>query len=81
MKKSEKLVDQESINTAFNSLQELHEHWKNIGPVSREHRENIWERFQIASRKINKKRNDYFLNKKKRYSNLIQNLNLLFAKK
>ena len=63
--KSEKLVDQKSINTAFNYLQELHEHWKNIGPVSREHRENIWERFQTASRKINKKRNDYFLNKKK----------------
>ena len=63
--KSEKLVDEKLTNTAFNSLQELHEHWKNIGPASREHRENIWERFQIASRKINKKRNDYFLNKKK----------------
>jgi len=63
--KSEKLVDEKLTNTAFNSLQELHEHWKNIGPVSREHREIIWERFQTASRKINKKRNDYFLNKKK----------------
>ena len=63
--KSEKLSNDKSINTAFNSLQELHEHWKNIGPVSREYRESIWERFQTASRKINKKRNDYFLNKKR----------------
>jgi hypothetical protein len=65
-KKSEKLIDEKSINTAFNFLQELHEHWKDIGPVAREHRENIWERFQTASHKINKKRNDYFLDKKKR---------------
>ena len=63
--KSEKLSNDKSINTAFNSLQELHEHWKNIGPVSREYRESIWERFQTASRKINKNRNDYFLNKKR----------------
>ena len=63
--KSERLSNDKSINTAFNSLQELHEHWKNIGPVSREYRESIWERFQTASRKINKKRNDYFLNKKR----------------
>ena len=63
--KSEKLSNEKSINTAFNSLQELHEHWKNIGPVSREYRESIWERFQTASRKINKNRNDYFLNKKR----------------
>ena len=63
--KSEKLSNDKSINTAFNSLQELHEHWKNIGPVSREYRESIWERFQTATRKINKNRNDYFLNKKR----------------
>ena len=63
--KSEKLANDKSINTAFNSLQELHEHWKNIGPVSREYRESIWERFQTATRKINKNRNDYFLNKKR----------------
>ncbi|MDG2058540.1 MAG: DUF349 domain-containing protein [Flavobacteriales bacterium] len=63
--KSEKLSNDKSINTAFNSLQELHEHWKNIGPVSRKYRESIWERFQTATRKINKNRNDYFLNKKR----------------
>ena len=58
--KSEKLLTEKSINSAFDTLQELHEHWKNIGPVVRELREEIWNRFQVASRKINKKKNDYF---------------------
>ena len=58
--KSEKLLTEKSINLAFDSLQELHEHWKDIGPVVRELREEIWNRFQVASREINKKKNDYF---------------------
>ena len=58
--KSEKLLNEKSINSAFDTLQELHEHWKNIGPVVRELREEIWNRFQVASREINKKKNDYF---------------------
>ena len=70
--KSEKLFDEQSINTAFNSLQELHQKWKNIGPVSREHRKKTWERFQNASRKINKKRNDYFINLKKKFNSNLE---------
>jgi len=58
--KSEKLLTEKSINLAFDTLQELHEHWKDIGPVVRELREEIWNRFQVASREINKKKNDYF---------------------
>ena len=58
--KSEKLLTEKSINSAFDTLQELHEHWKNIGPVVRELREEIWNRFQVASREINKRKNDYF---------------------
>lgn len=62
--KAEQLTSDKSINKSFNSLQELHEHWKSIGPVVREKREEVWERFQKSSRKINKKRNDFFLSKK-----------------
>ena len=58
--KSEKLLTEKSINLAFDTLQELHEHWKDIGPVVRELREEIWNRFQVTSREINKKKNDYF---------------------
>jgi len=64
IKKSEDLLNEKSLNTMHNSLQELHEHWKNIGPVEREQREIIWEKFQEISRKLNKKRNDYFTQKK-----------------
>ena len=46
------------------SLQELHEHWKNIGPVEKEKRNAIWDRFQTATKTLHKKRNDYFLLKK-----------------
>ena len=64
IKKAEELLNENSLNTMHNSLQELHEHWKNIGPVEREQREIIWARFQEISRKLNKKRNDYFTQKK-----------------
>ena len=36
-------------------LQILHEKWKDVGPVSKENRDEIWIRFQEASKKINKK--------------------------
>jgi len=58
--KAEALVNENSLNKMHDSLQELHEHWKSVGPVRRELREEIWERFQNISRTLNKKRNDYF---------------------
>ena len=62
--KAEALLNEKSFNKMHESLQELHEHWKNVGPVKRELREELWERFQSISRTLNKKRNDYFLQKK-----------------
>ena len=64
-KKAESLLEEESFDKSHKNLQELHEHWKNIGPVERDQRETIWERFQTISRKINKRRNDYFVERKK----------------
>lgn len=66
--KAEALLEERSINKAHNNLQELHEHWKNVGPVERTLREPLWERFQEISKKINKRRNDYFIEKKKENS-------------
>ncbi len=63
-KKAEALLNEKSLNTMHEKLQELHEHWKNIGPVDREKRDEIWDRFQITTKIIHKKRNDYFLQKK-----------------
>ena len=59
--KAEALDKKKSLKKAHNELQELHEAWKEVGPVERKHRETIWERFKTATRAIHKKRNDYFL--------------------
>ncbi len=63
-KKAEALMKEKSLNKMHQQLQELHEHWKNVGPVKRELREDLWEQFQTISKALNKKRNDYFLEKK-----------------
>ena len=62
--KAEALLNEKSLNKMHDSLQELHEHWKNIGPVEKEKRNAIWDRFQTATKTLHKKRNDYFLLKK-----------------
>ena len=58
-KQAENLINEKSLNKMHQELQLLHEKWKNIGPVNKDERESIWERFQEASKKINKKRNDF----------------------
>lgn len=64
--KAEALDKEKSLNKAHNQLQELHEAWKEAGPVERDYREAIWERFKAATRIIHKKRNDYFLELKEK---------------
>lgn len=59
-KKAEKLISLKSLNKMHDELQDLHEKWKNIGPIKKEDRKILWERFQLASKKINKKRNDFY---------------------
>lgn len=58
--KAEALDNEKNIISAFQQLQLLHEEWKNIGPVAKELRESIWERFKVASGIINKKHQQYF---------------------
>lgn len=57
---AEKLEDEEDIVSAFYQLQNLHQEWRDIGPVSRRDREAIWERFKTASTLINKKYQAHF---------------------
>jgi hypothetical protein len=64
--KAEALLNEKSFNKVNNTLQELHEHWKNVGPVKKELREELWKRFQNISKTLNKKRNDYFLKEKEK---------------
>lgn len=57
---AEKLSSEEDVVVAFRKLQVLHEKWREIGPVSRENREEIWNRFKSASTIVHKKHHDYF---------------------
>ncbi len=57
---AEKLDDEEDVVSAFYQLQNLHQEWRDIGPVSRRDREAIWERFKAASTLINKKYQTHF---------------------
>lgn len=45
---------------AFRKLQELHEKWRETGPVAKEIREEIWDEFKAASTKVNKRHQDFF---------------------
>lgn len=57
---AEKLKDNPSIVEASRALQQLHDEWAEIGPVARELREDLWNRFKEASTVINKKHQAYF---------------------
>lgn len=57
---AEKLDNEPDIISAFYQLQNLHQQWREIGPVAREQREEIWTRFKTASTVINKKHQEYF---------------------
>ena len=57
---AEALSENEDIIGAFKSLQALHEEWKGIGPVAKELRDELWNRFKAASSVINKRHQQHF---------------------
>ena len=57
---AEKLQNNESIVEASRALQQLHDEWAEIGPVARELREDLWNRFKAASTIINKRHQAFF---------------------
>jgi len=58
--KAEELIIETSITKAFKRLQELHEEWKELGPVPQDKREEVWDRFKTASDKINERRHEFY---------------------
>ncbi len=58
--KAEALVEEPGIISAFHKLQKLHEEWREIGPIARELREQVWDRFKAATTAINKRHQEYF---------------------
>ena len=57
---AEKLAENPNVVEAFRDLQKLHEQWKEFGPVAKEYRDQIWERFKAATAVINKKYQAFF---------------------
>lgn len=58
--KTEELLLEDNVVEAFRKLQKYHEQWREIGPVAKEFRESVWERFKEATSQINKKHQAYF---------------------
>ena len=57
---AEKLGEEEDVVSAFHQLQELHNQYREIGPVAKELRAEIWARFKAASTVVNKRHADHF---------------------
>jgi hypothetical protein len=57
---AEKLAEEPDVISAFHQLQKLHQEYREIGPVSKELREEIWQRFKAASTVINKRHQQHF---------------------
>ncbi len=57
---AEALGQDEDVVEAFKELQKLHEQWKDLGPVAKEFRDEIWERFRAATSVINKRYQAHF---------------------
>ena len=69
---AEKLSENENVVEAFRELQKLHEQWKEFGPVAKEYRDDIWNRFKAATAVINKRYQGYFEEQKsKQADNLV----------
>ena len=62
--KAEALDQEEDVVGAFRVLQKLHEQWKELGPVSKEFRDSIWDRFKAATAVINKKHQAFYESQK-----------------
>lgn len=57
---TEKLAEEDDVVSAFHQLQEFHQQYREIGPVAKELRDEIWARFKAASTVINKRHQDHF---------------------
>lgn len=81
VKSAESLADEPDLNKAFRDLQTLHKIWKeDIGPVDKEHREAIWERFSNATKAMHHRRQEHFKEMEKDFEeNLVKKNELIAA--
>ncbi|MFT5257607.1 MAG: hypothetical protein ACI9KF_001238 [Arenicella sp.] len=70
--KAEALAASTDVNEAFKELQELHKVWKeDIGPVAKEVREDVWQKFSAITKEIHDKRHNHFREMKSKFQEII----------
>ncbi|MDC1230175.1 DUF349 domain-containing protein, partial [bacterium] len=81
IERAEELAEDDNTNRSFRELQVLHKMWKEeLGPVGKEHREEIWERFSKATKTIHDKRQHYYANLDKVHEKNLEKKEELIAK-
>ncbi|MEX0290501.1 MAG: DUF349 domain-containing protein [Flavobacteriaceae bacterium] len=76
VERAEALVQEVDLGKAFRELQSLHKIWKeDIGPVSKEHRDAIWERFSAATKAMHARRQEYYKDLDKVYEQNLEKKN------
>lgn len=71
--RAEELAESEDVNAAFKELQVLHKLWKeDYGPIAAEQRDEVWDRFSEATRKVHDKRHDFFKDMKSKYEGNVE---------
>ncbi len=80
IERAEELAKDDDSNRSFRELQVLHKMWKEeLGPVAKEHREEIWERFSAATKVIHDKRQAYFASLDEVYAKNLENKHQIIA--
>lgn len=81
IERAEELAQDDNINRSFRELQVLHKLWKEeLGPVSQEHREEVWERFSNATKAIHDKRQAYYADLDKSYEKNLEKKDKIISK-
>jgi len=71
--RAEELAESTDVNAAFKELQVLHKLWKeDYGPIAAEQRDEVWDRFSEATRKVHDKRHDFFKDMKSKYEGNVE---------
>ena len=80
VERAEELAKDDNTNRAFRELQVLHKIWKEeLGPVAKEFRDDIWEKFSAATKAIHEKRQEYFADLDKAYEKNLEKKNEIIA--
>lgn len=81
IERAEELAKDDNVNRTFRELQVLHKMWKeDLGPVDREYREDIWERFSNATKIIHDKRQAYYADLDKAYEKNLERKEEIISK-